>query len=311
MNWQMIRIAALVLMFSGGLSASFQGAPCDTPLTPPALQQLVSGGVAETRVRQLIATCGIDLGTPDAESSEALLKQLGVPTAAMTALAPPTVVKAGTEWTSPFDRRRMVFVPAGSFRMGSPASEQGRDTDEEQHDVSVESAFWLDTEEVTNEAYRRFLMARPEWQPDRVRARNPDYLKNWQGTDFPEGAGARAVVWVHWRAAVAYAAWAGKRLPTEAEWEFAARAGTPLNPDPDYHPWGLRNVLGGVWEWTSSAYRPYPYVAADGRESTSAAGSRVIRGGASANAPVFRRSANRSFETPTAGSSLLGFRCAR
>lgn len=307
----MIRTAVLVVFLSAGMSASNQAVPCETPLTPQALQQLVSGGVPAARMRQLVAACGVDLGTPDSAGAETLLKQIGVPAAVMTALVPPAPARVGTDWISPFDRRRMVYVPAGKFRMGSPLTEAGRDVDEVPTDMTLASPFWMDAEEVSNEAFQRFVLAQPEWQPDRVRARNKEYLKDWKGTDFPEGAGARPVVWVDWPAASAYAAWAGKRLPTEAEWEYAARAGTAVTPDPDYHPWGLRNVLGGVWEWTSSLYRPYPYLSTDGRESPTAAGTRVIRGGASANAITFRRAANRSFEEPAVGTGLLGFRCAR
>jgi formylglycine-generating enzyme required for sulfatase activity len=256
-------------------------------------------------------TCGVDLGTPDLAAAEAVLKQLGLPATVLTALVPPPSGRAGTEWISPFDKRRMMFIPSGAFQMGSPDSEQGRDADETRHDVTIAAGFWLDAEEVTNEAFRRFIIARPEWQPEKVRARNKDYLKDWKGTDFPDGAATRPVVWVDWSAARAYAAWAGKRLPTEAEWEYAARAGMPTAPDPEYHPWGLRNVSGGVWEWTSSLYRPYPFVATDGRELPNAPGARVIRGGATANAAAFRRPSNRSLEEPGVGTGLLGFRCAR
>jgi formylglycine-generating enzyme required for sulfatase activity len=307
----MIRTTAFLLMLTAGTTGSFQGVPCEAPLNRAALEQLIAGGVPAARIRQFIATCGVELGTPDYAASEALLKQIGVSATVLAALAPPTAAKVGSDWISPFDRRRMMFIPAGAFQMGSPDNEQGRDADEARHSVTIANAFWLDAEEVTNEAFRRFVIARPEWQPDQVRVRNKEYLKDWKGTDFPEGAASRPVVWVDWYAARAYAAWAGKRLPTEAEWEYAARAGLAGAPDPDYHPWGLRNMLSGVWEWTSSVYRPYPYVAADGRDLPNAQGPRVMRGGATANAMIFRRPSNRSLEEPGVGTGLLGFRCAR
>jgi formylglycine-generating enzyme required for sulfatase activity len=70
-------------------------------------------------------------------------------------------------------------------------------------------------------------------------------------------------------------------------------------------------MLGGVWEWTSTVYRPYPYRAADGREEAFSSDRRVKRGGAGSNAERFLRAANRSSELPEITSDLLGFRCAR
>lgn len=70
-------------------------------------------------------------------------------------------------------------------------------------------------------------------------------------------------------------------------------------------------MLGGVWEWTSSLYRPYPYRVSDGREDPGAEGARVRRGGAISSAARFLRPANRASDLPDLTSNLLGFRCAR
>ena len=131
------------------------------------------------------------------------------------------------------DGRTMVFIPAGEFTMGSD------DADPDvwiyagpAHKVYVD-AFYMDTHEVTNADYKKFVDANPEWQKDNL----PEilfYLENWKGNTYPLWKGDHPVTNVTWHAAMAYAEWAGKRLPTEAEWEKAARGGLI---DKKY-PWG-------------------------------------------------------------------------
>ncbi len=334
---RMIRVAVLIVAawLTSSAPPAAQGVQCDTPLNESALTELVSGGVPPARLRQLISTCGIDLGQADAEATESRLKQIGVAAAALTALAPPSTAAPGAAWVSPFDRRQMVLVPAGRFRMGSDAAERGRDSDEDAHEVAIPNAFWMDVAEVTNDAYRRFVISRPDWQKGATRPElaGANYLKDWQGTSYPEGRGEAPVVWVSWHAARAYAAWAGKRLPTEAEWEYAARAttttrfwwGNDFDPQrvvvdqraaagdtqPRTNAWGVRDLVGSAWEWTSTLYRPYPYAAMDDREDARAAGPRTVRGGSRVNGEAFLRSANRSIEEASGASDLLGFRCVR
>lgn len=328
-------IVAVVAALATGAAGAGQGTQCDIPLTEPAIKQLLADGVPAAGLRRLISTCGIDLGQPDVAATESRLKQVGVTAAAMSALEPPTTATAGAIWVSPFDQRQMVFIPAGKFRMGSEAAESNRDPDEGAHEVVVPNNFWMDTAEVTNDAYRRFVISRPEWQVNNTNPdlKGADYLKNWQGTSYPEGAGSAPAGWVSWHAARAYAAWAGKRLPTEAEWEYAARAGTTTrfwwgdafdpqrvvidqnaasrDPQRRTNAWGIRDGTGSVWEWTSTLYSPYPYVATDGRENARTVAARVIRGGSRVNSAVFLRAANRSSEEATGASDLIGFRCVR
>lgn len=325
------------LIFAGSLVLSFsavgQAPACDTPLTEEALKQLVSGGVPAARIRQLISSCGIDIGQSNTAATESRLKQIGVASSVFSALAPPANPPKGATWTSPFDRRAMVAVPAGAFRMGSDAAEANRDADEDAHDVKV-GAFWVDVDEVTNEAYRRFVISRPEWQKGFISPAFHDgnYLKDWTGSNFPAGRGNMPVAWVSWHAARAYAAWAGKRLPTEVEWEYAARAGSttrfwwgadfdasrvitdPSAPPPQEqraNAWGIRDTTGSVWEWTATLFRPYPYSVAEAKEDVNARGPRATRGGSRANGQNFLRVANRSMEEPIVTSDLIGFRCAR
>jgi len=133
---------------------------------------------------------------------------------------------AGDTWTEPTTDMAFVWVPKGCFQMGSPKSEKGRDDDERQHEVCVEG-FWLGKYEVTNAQYRHF--------------RSGHDSGGHEGR--PLDADEQPVVSVSWHEAVAYAEWLSTqtghrfRLPTEAEWEYASRAGTASSrywgDDPD------------------------------------------------------------------------------
>ncbi len=327
-------IASIVLLLSLTLSPHAQQGQCDTPLSEGDVRQLMSAGVPSPRIRQLIQSCGIDFGQSDLAALEARLRQIGAAAPVLAALLPPEDAANGARWTAPIDQRSMTLVHAGKFSMGSPAGESGRDADETQHEVTIRAGFWIDTTEVTNAAFRRFVLSRPEWQKGEVKADRADanYLKSWDGSNFPAGTDDQPVTSISWHAARAYAAWAGKRLPTEAEWEYAARAGTTTaywfgdavdpkhlrgdsdnstNPDGRRtNAWGLTDVTGSVWEWTASLLQPYP-VRNDGRDDPLATGRRVVRGGASSSGAAFLRTANRNSADPTATSDTLGFRCAR
>lgn len=129
----------------------------------------------------------------------------------------------------------MVLIPAGEFRMGSNDNE-AEESEKPVHTVYLD-VFYMDVYEVTNAEYKKFIDANPEWGKDRI----PDdyhfgnYLKHWDGNNYPSGKGAHPVVHVSWYGAMAYSQWVGKRLPTEAEWEKAARGG-----------WRPRNIHGAI-----------------------------------------------------------------
>jgi formylglycine-generating enzyme required for sulfatase activity len=222
----------------------------------------------------------------------------------------------------------LLHIPAGTFIMGSPASEEGGSDDERpQHEVTVPS-FYIGRYEITNEEYGQFLEAHPE-----VRA--PEF---WSDRRFN---GARQpVVGVSLEEVLWFAAWAGGRLPTEAEWEYAARAGTTApyllgssekdlarvawysrNAGGQTHPvgekaantWGLHDVLGNVWEWVGDTWHNnYERAPSDGSAwvDTDSA-DRVMRGGSWSDIPHFARVAGRLRGGPFRRVGGLGFRLAR
>ena len=180
--------------------------------------------------------------------------------------------------------QKMVLIPAGRFLMGSNEADPRAD-EQPVRSVYVD-AFYMDTTEVTNAQFKVFVDANPAWQKDRIAARytidhwtgnNTDYLRHWTGNNYPEGSGNYPVTHVSWYAAMAYAEWAGKRLPTEAEWEYAARGGFVGKKYPNgdtmtlqdahyltrntapvarYPPngYGLHDMAGNAWEWCLDAY---------------------------------------------------------
>ena len=165
------------------------------------------------------------------------------------------------------DGAKMTPILAGEFKMGS--SDRDADPDESPIHIVYLNAFYMDVHEVTNAQYKNFVDANPEWKKmyRYSKYRDNHYLKDWHGNSYPRGKGNHPVVYVHWHAAMAYAEWVGKRLPTEAEWEKAARGGlagqkflvwTPMGISAP-NPYGLYGMADQVWEWCLDEYDRYFY----------------------------------------------------
>ena len=246
----------------------------------------------------------------------------------------------------------MELIPAGQFKMGS-SDDEGLHDEMPVHDVHL-NAFYMDKYPVTNEKFKEFVDANPNWSKPREFFRffsfnyhDGYYLRHWEKNIYPRERTDHPVVHISWYAAMAYAQWIGKRLPTEAEWEKAARGGknnqkypwgnqidvgkanfqkrhqqtTPVGryPANDY---GLYDMVGNVWEWCldewdksfyafSSKDNPISGESIDSivRNYTDSKALHVLRGGSWYNTVENVRTAKRSGAVPTYANSNIGFRC--
>jgi iron(II)-dependent oxidoreductase len=220
------------------------------------------------------------------------------------------------------DGAEMVLVPAGEFRMGSQEFEEERP----EHRVFLD-AFYIDKYEVTNTLYLRFVGAAGRSAPTFWQSR-------WgTGPDEP-------VLGVTWSDAEAYCQWAGKRLPTEAEWEKAARGtdgqaypwGDQWDPGGanfygaelgrtvavgsyprGVSPYGVHDMAGNVSEWVSDWYDKnyYRRSPAQNPRGPDSGEVKVVRGGSQRDSPIGLRSARRSHFAPDTRFDRIGFRCTK
>ena len=226
---------------------------------------------------------------------------------------------------------RFVWLPAGTFTMGSPASEVDRRSNEgPQTRVTLARGFYLGRYEVTQGEYLSVIGSNPSsFAGDTNR---PVEMVSW--FDATNYCGRLTVA--ERTAGRLPAGWA-YRLPTEAEWEYACRAGTTnrfyYGDDPGYtqlgnyawynansvsttHPvglkqpnrWGLYDMSGNIWEWCSDWYGTYPGGSVTDPQGSVSGSGRVLRGGSWDNAGDYCRSARRDYDPPTDRYSLIGFR---
>jgi formylglycine-generating enzyme required for sulfatase activity len=237
----------------------------------------------------------------------------------------------------PVDGMEFVTIPAGSFQMGSPSAESGRWENEKQHLVTV-SSFELMTTEVTQGMWEEVMGT----TVDEMRRRSEyDFGLAGVGEDLP-------IYYVSWNDCQEFMERLNAmdssytyRLPTEAEWEYAARAGTTTryywgdDPDEDQignhawftgnsdgstHPvgskmpnaWGLYDMSGNVWEWCEDVFASYyDNCPTDGSAYAGPGSNRVLRGGSWSDNASFCRSATRFYDGPGYRLGYMGFRVAR
>ena len=213
----------------------------------------------------------------------------------------------------------LKVIEPGTFIMGSA---RGYDGERPAHEVALSHGFHLGIYPVTQAEYERVV----GWNPSRLKGpKRPVEQVSWDD--------ARAFC-----RKLSVSEGVEYRLPTEAEWEFACRAGTTteycFGDDEDRlteyawfdgnsnrtthdvgqkkaNAWGIHDILGNAWEWCQSLYKPYPYRADDGREDLGAEGRRVLRGGSWFNYANCCRSALRSYFAPAFRFILISFRVAR
>jgi formylglycine-generating enzyme required for sulfatase activity len=293
-------------------AASEARCPQSEPLSETQLSKLVKGSVPGGRIGHLVASCGIDF--EPTEDAVGRLRLAGAPESVLAAVraAWKPVLVAGPKMVNPTDGLPYVWAPPGKFMMGcSPGDAACFNDEKPAHEVTITKGFWMGQTEVTQEAY------------ERVRGNNPSRFK---GARLP-------VEMVSWFDAQSHCQAVGMRLPTEAEWEYAARGGSTGGRYGDVYrvawyldnsgrethevggkqpnAWGSYDMLGNVWEWVADWYADtYPAGSQRDPGGPASGALRVLRGGSVDETLPYVRASFRGAATPESSSSTVGFRCA-
>jgi len=254
----------------------------------------------------------------------------------------------------------VALIPGGTFVMGTAATDISQlksrydvgfpnvfENEVPAHEVTLND-FRIDKFEVTNSRFEIFLGDNPEWLPENVmeESHNGDYLASWRDGRYPDEQGDQPVVFVTWAAAQSFCHWSGGRLPTEAEWEYVARAG-----DNREFPWGeslptlelanygandidhttavgsylpndfgVYDLAGNVWEFLYDEWQPEyqnesqsdpvagGWLSED--EILAVTGRRAVRGASYAGSVVNLRTRWRDSHVVSNAIEFVGFRCA-
>jgi formylglycine-generating enzyme required for sulfatase activity len=235
---------------------------------------------------------------------------------------PVAVPHAGPARENPKDGLKYVWIQPGTFTMGCSAGDsECTEPEKPPHQVTITKGFWMGQTPVTVGAYKRFTGATMLKIPPA-----PNFNVGWADENMP-------IVNVMWQEAQAYCVWAGGRLPTEAEWEYAARGGSTEarygnlddiawylnNSDRQTHDvaqklangFGLYDMLGNVAEWVNDWYDEHYYESSPAQDPPGAWARqfRVLRGGAYYIAPRFIRLSYRFRGYPNVRVTYIGFRC--
>ena len=258
--------------------------------------------------------------------------------------------------SSPSANIQTALIPAGTFSMGSPVSEVNRSTSETQFSVTL-SSFRMSKYEITNTQYAAFLNAKSigsnglyaagAFPTQTLIYADSSWGLTYSGSQWIPVTGYETspVINVTWYGSTEFATYVGGTLPTEAQWEYACRAGTTTpfntgscltNADANYYwgspyntctnsetnspyktqpvgsyapnAYGLYDMHGNVWEWCSDWYGTYPTSAQTNPTGAATGSGRVFRGGSWHNYAQYCRSAYRNYNYPTSGNNILGFR---
>jgi formylglycine-generating enzyme required for sulfatase activity len=244
--------------------------------------------------------------------------------------AAPVGPKPGERRENSTDVLTYDWIPPGQFQMGCVPGDKDCRPDETRHQVTISKGFWITRTEVTAEAYSRF--AQKTGHPD---AKASQVAHNGLATDIP-------VVNVTWDDASAYCKWLGGRLPTEAEWEYAARGGkadaiypwgawdqtkasyfgsdkkftkpfsetVPVHKFPEVNGYGLYGMAGNASEWTADFYGEYPAGPVTDPTGPPDGKTRVVRGGSWNDPQKYLRNSARDPHPPAKAEITIGFRCA-